>query len=367
MKILAIHTGAEDSNTPSPVDIWRIWRPLRELKKHVDWEIHEQPSVIKEIDKYKDSKEFTPEEMEKSYDHLKQYDVIWASYSSFLNPMTFVLCLLLHEKEGVKLVVDIDDNVFSINRDNIGWWLKMDDDKTWDVQTVILKAPYITTSTKVLAAELRRRRSQPEDTVKVVPNFISKDYQSAPPDNGDVIKVGYFGGASHYDDVHQTGVIDALEKLMHENKQVHVYSVGIPFEQYLPKQRYHYLEGKRGHEWISDLFPSLQFDIALAPLTSSAFNRSKSDIKWQEAAIMRAAFVGSRMNPYVNTVRHETDGLIVDNTAESWYEALKRLVDDKDLRNKLAQNAKERVIKELLIENNWQTYQRAFKEIHDAR
>lgn len=355
MRLLALHNG----ENASAVDIWRILRPASVIKANTDWHITEQPAIIPAIDKYKSSDKFTEEEFAKAYEKLKGYNIIWASYSSFLNPFIFALCYMLHDKENVKLVVDVDDNVFSINPDNIGWWLRMSHEATHDVQTVVAKAPYITTSTEKLANELRKRRSLPPDTVKVLPNYISRDYPVCKPDNKDIVKIGYFGGASHFYDTHKTGFDEALVKIMHEYKNVRAYSVGIPFEFYLPKSRYEYIEGKKGHGWYRELFGTLQFDISCAPLMQNAFNNGKSNIKWQESSMMGAAFVGSDLPPYAATVKNGEDGLLVRNTEEAWYEALKKLVEDETYRRKLADTAQARVLKEFMIDDHWQ----AIKEV----
>lgn len=52
MKILAVHSDFGDTKKTKAVDLWRIARPIRELKKHVDWQIDEQETFIKGIEKF---------------------------------------------------------------------------------------------------------------------------------------------------------------------------------------------------------------------------------------------------------------------------------------------------------------------------
>ena len=81
MKILAVHSYLGDNDkTKSAVDGWRIKRPLDELRKHVDWQIDEQPTFIKGIEKYKNAKEFTEEEMERAFKNICKYDIVFSSY-----------------------------------------------------------------------------------------------------------------------------------------------------------------------------------------------------------------------------------------------------------------------------------------------
>lgn len=362
MKILVITSWNNPDKAVHAVDLWRSGRPFRELRKHVDWEITERPTIMKFIEKYKAKKDFTEEELQKTVEDLAQYDVVFASYTAFMHGMVFALCKMVGEKYGTKFVLDVDDNMFAIKKDNIGWWLHMSHEKTWELQTIIRNAQYICTTNEKLANELRIRRKQPTSTTFVVPNYISTDYKSE-PDNHEGIRIGYFGGSSHFRDVHNTGVIDAVRQLMHENKNIRFTSCGMPVEHYLPKQRYAYNDGASGHAWINKIFPSLNYDIAIAPLTQDDFAECKSDIKWQESAMMKAAVVATRVRPYEAIIRDGIDGMLVNNTQEEWYNALKVLVDDEEKRRAMGQAAYDRVHKDMLIENNWQAYKKMFEEV----
>ena len=81
MKILAVHSWlSKEDKYRSAVDGWRIWRPLNELSKHVDWQIDHQPTFINGIEQYKDEKEFTDMEMQKAFNVIKRYDIVFSSY-----------------------------------------------------------------------------------------------------------------------------------------------------------------------------------------------------------------------------------------------------------------------------------------------
>jgi glycosyltransferase involved in cell wall biosynthesis len=350
-KVLVVSSFHNPDKAVHAVDMWRSGRNIRELKKHVDWEITERPTIMKYIAKYKDEKDFTEEELEKTVNDLAQYDMVFGSYTAFMNNMVFALCKMVEDKYGTKFVLDVDDNLFKIKEDNIGWWLHMTHENTWDLQTIVSNATYLTTTNKHLADELAKRVKNPEN-IQVIPNYVSLDYKPQ-PDNHEGVVIGYFGGSSHYHDLHNTGVVNAVRRLMHEYRDIRFKSIGMPIEEYLPRKRYEYNGGVRGHEWVNKLWPSLNFDIALGPLTDDEFAKSKSNIKWQESAMMNAAFVGTEVAPYAETVRNGVDGYLVKNNEDEWYRVLKMLYEDKKLRQKIAKAANERVHKEFLIEDNW--------------
>jgi glycosyltransferase involved in cell wall biosynthesis len=362
LKVLVVSSFNNPDKAMHAVDIWRAGFNIKLLKKNVDWDITERPTIMKHIAKYKDEKDFTEAELKKTVEDLAQFDIVYGSYTCFMHNMVFSLCKMVEAKYGTKFVLDVDDNLFAVKQDNIGWWLYMDHDKTWDLQTVILNTTYITTTNEYLANELRKRRKFPPENVIVVPNYISKDYKNI-PDGHEGIRIGYFGGSSHYKDLHATGVIDAIRQIMIENKQVRFMSTGMPVEAYLPRKRYTYSDGCRGKEWIYELYPTLNYDISIAPLTVDEFAVCKSDIKWQESTRMGAATVATDVRPYAETIRDGVDGLLVKNGQKSWYKALKKLVDDEAYRKELASNAYKRVEDEFLIENNWIKTKQALEAI----
>lgn len=360
LKLLAVHgIGFVAMDKQKATDLWRISRPIDMLKKNTDWQIDEQPTFIPGIEKYKDKDEFTPEELEKAAQKLGEYDVIWSTY--FTNPTFYALLRAVHARYGTKFVMDVDDDLFAIKEDN-PIWLKLTHENIYNMQCMVRDVDYITTTTEAFAETLRSKRpDKPRESVVVLPNYISDDYKEGTPDNGKKVVIGYFGGSSHIWDIDKSGMVEAVEKLMHENKNVHFVACGFPIEKYLPKGRYTYIEGMPGTDWVDKVFPSLNYDIALGPLEESVFANGKSQIKWQESTRMGAAFVASDVGPYKD-LHNGVDAVLVENTQEDWYKALKKLVDKPELRKQMVEYAR----KELILwrlELNWRHHKEVFEKI----
>lgn len=365
MKVLAVHGIGWDKkklHKEKAVDLWRIKRPIDELKKHVDWQIDEQPTFIQGIEKYKDKDEFTSEELEKAAKHLGQYDIIWSTY--FTNPSFYALLRAVNARYGTKFVLDIDDDMFGIKEDN-PIWLKLSHENIFHMQCMIRDADYITTTTERLAHVIRERREQPPETVFVIPNYINDEYQHGPFDNNGQIMIGYFGGSSHYNDLHESGALDAVQKIMHEHKNVRFTTVGMVVDKYIPKARYTYNPGMQGRGWIDKIFPSLDFDISIAPIDGSRFSECKSNIKWQESTRMGAAFVASNIGPYAD-LHTGVNALLVKNTAEDWYKALNKLVESHKLRKTLVEQA-QKDLKFWRMEVNYPQLIEVFKAVHNFK
>ena len=354
LKILAIHSAySKNENHQSQVDHWRIARPLEELAKHTDWQIDHQPTFITGLEKFKTKEEFTAKEMEKAFKRLCEYDIIFSSYHA--DATAYTMLKVARDRAGTKFIMDVDDDMFSINPDN-PFWVKMTDEKCYWMQCMIRDNDFISTTTPILAKVFRDRREQPDDTVFVNPNYIPKLYQHPKFDNGDKIVIGYFGGSSHYQDLHETGVAEALEKLMNENKNVYFKAIGMPLDKYVPRGRYEFVDGKRGNGWINELYPTLNLDIALGPLYDNIFNHGKSNIKWQESTRAGSLFVASNIGPY-SSLKDGT-AILVENTPESWYKGLKQaLTDTTTLKNA------QKELKNWELETQWQSYKKMFETV----
>lgn len=365
IKILAIHSvHGDDESKKSAVDFWRIYRPLKELEKHVDWQIDHQPTFIKGFEKYTNAAEFTPEEMERAFENICQYDIVFSSYHA--DPTAYSMLKVAADKAGVQFVMDVDDDMFAVNPDN-PFWIKMDDEKCYWMQCMIRDNAWVSTTNKALADRFRDRRAGKErDSVFVVPNFLPSSYKHPKFDNGEKIVIGYFGGSSHYADLHETGVAEALKRLMIEDKRVHFKAVGMPLDKYVPRGRYTFQEGKRGSGWVNEIYPTLNMDIALGPLVDNIFNCGKSNIKWQESTRAGACFVASRIGPYATTLP-EGGTVLTENTSDAWYQALKSVVDDTALRKKTVATAKKHLKEEWCLENNWQRYRDMFLKVKEHK
>lgn len=360
MKILAVHSFLnENQNTRSAVDGWRIYRPLQELAKHVDWQIDHQATFIKDIEQYKDAKEFTSIEMQKAFNNLSRYDIVFSSYHP--DPTAYTLLKVAADKKGTQFIMDVDDDMFAVNPDN-PFWIKMTDEACYQMQCMIRDNQWISTTTERLAKVFRDRRKLPVGTVFVNKNCITDDYKQTPFENKEVV-IGYFGGSSHYADIHDTGISEAIQKLMHENKNIRFKAVGMPVDFYIPKKRYEFVEGKRGDGWLHELYPNLHMDIAIAPLADNIFNNGKSNIKWQEATRAGACFVCSDFGPY-NDLPDDVC-IKVKNNSDDWYNALKTLVDASE-RKKLLNRAKQE-LENWRMENNWQMYKKMFEKVKEFK
>lgn len=111
--------------------------------------------------------------------------------------------------------------------------------------------------------------------------------------------------------------------------------------------------------WASEMkdYPRMltHFDIGLAPLEDSDFNRAKSNIKYLEYSGCKVPTIASAVEPYSSTIENYKTGILCKTKGAvfiDWYKAIKKLVLEKDLRDKLAENANNYVKENFDIKKN---------------
>ena len=156
------------------------------------------------------------------------------------------------------------------------------------------------------------------------------------------IIIGYFSGtATHNADFEM--IAPALAKIMDENENVFVKLAG---RVDAPEQLRNYRDRLIFTPYVD--YKKLPFelrkaDIVLAPLQDTLFNCAKSEIKWSEASLVKTPVIASNIGAYAEMIEDGRTGLLAENTAEDWFKNIKKMVDDLQLRQKIADRAYEEV------------------------
>lgn len=164
--------------------------------------------------------------------------------------------------------------------------------------------------------------------------------------NGRAEIVFFYGSGSRSHNENFAILAPALAKIMrtHQHTRLRVFGpveLGVEFD--CMKDRVERLGFTAD---LSSYWQALaEADINLAPLTQSAFNDGKSEIKWMEAAMLGVPSVVSASAVYDDLLRHGEDGWIA-RTAEDWYPILDRLVRQPEERVRIGAAARARVLVE---------------------
>lgn len=153
----------------------------------------------------------------------------------------------------------------------------------------------------------------------------------------ETINIGYFSGSiTHNADFES--ILPALQEILQTYKHVELHITG---ELDLPKELECFKEQIHSHPFMDyKELPKLiaQMDINLAPLTNTLFNEAKSEIKWIEASLVKVPTIAANFGAFKERIEHRKTGYLCKSLDE-WKEALRTLIESKETRLEIANNA----------------------------
>lgn len=230
-----------------------------------------------------------------------------------------------------KLVYEIDDDVFSVEKVN---WMAYGTYGREDARDAVAHAAQVadlvTVTTEPLAEVMRRHNPN----VVVLPNCVPDALLRHERPRRDRLVVGWAGGASHALDVHL--VAPQLRRFLDRHPAAELHLIGTDYGPTIGRPR-------RFTEWDADpwgYYRNIDFDIGLAPLAGSVFDRSKSGIKALECAALGIPVVASDVEPYRGVVLDGVTGFLCRQEHE-WFKRLRELANDAAMREEMGRKARE--------------------------
>lgn len=266
-----------------------------------------------------------------------------------------------------KLVWETDDDLWTVDPTNVRAAKVFTEDLLSYLEPVVRVSHMVTVSSEPLAEAMRRFN----DNVHVIPNHIDGALLDVERPRRDRVTVGWAGGDSHERDLEM--VKPHLRRFFDRNPDVDLHTIGwgsqrAPHE--FPKHMrasvrpnpLHTLRLPYRHSgWspkVTDYYSKIDFDIGLAPLVPSVFNRSKSAIKALEYAALGIPVIASDVGPYQDFVEDGVTGFLVRRDHE-WCARLRDLTNDADMREAMGAAAKEKA-KAWTIQNGWKLWADAY-------
>ncbi len=252
------------------------------------------------------------------------------------------------EQNKIPFMMEFDDFVHHISPRNQGGYI------AWNPGTLYLhramemtrRAWGVTVATPQLARELFPYNG----AIYVVPNYLDKDLWSVPvmKRQDDKIRIGWAGGNAHADDLAMVNKV--IEKIVKEydgkvvfetmgmtrRELTGVFSMPPTTENSCPSCGFegglHHFPGESYRNY-PQVLGSRGWDIAIAPVIDNAFGNAKSELKIKEYATLGLPVVASNVRPYRDAQHHGAAVNLAD-TYDEWYEALKKLIDSREEREK---------------------------------
>ncbi len=260
---------------------------------------------------------------------LLDYDVVvgWRLHDEFF---TRVARLLADARIG--FVWDNDDNLAAIDvkgRPNHRYFSGLSGQRIFAEQCALMRLANIVTTPSAGLAQHYRETTGAD--VRVVENFVRLVAPRSAPREPQQLAVGWVAHVEHQTDIERLRLQDALGRLLERHPHVHMLTVGCGLG--LPSPRYQHikrLEFERLPNYVT------AFDVGIAPIADSEFNRSRSNVKVKEYAALGVPWLASPIGPYADLGEDEGGRLVPD---DRWLEEIERLVLDHKARRKLAKRA----------------------------
>lgn len=257
------------------------------------------------------------------------------------------------KKQGKTIIFETDDLVFDPEfLPFMHYYNSMgDEERAWyenGIGRELLGDPYVkhcVVSTEYLAEKVREKypdkkvfisfNKMGKDQVRWSQKAISRGVQK----DKDVIRLGYFSGSKSHD-ADFASIGDVLLEILKEYENTRLVLVGFldlderfsSFEHRI--ERIEFMSLKKLPEVIA------RVDIQLAPLEmDNPFCHAKSALKYFEAGILGVPTVASATDSFSRVIRHGETGMLA-GTYEEWYDALRSLVSDPILRDRIGKDAK---------------------------
>ena len=200
-------------------------------------------------------------------------------------------------------------------------------------------------STAVLA---ERMRAVGQGNVLVVENALDSEtltlIEGLRPRAADGRIRLFYGSGTRTHDSDFALIAPALLRVAHRHPTMDIVLMGelaLPPDLAALGERVRRLPGKPYGEYLALL---AEADITVAPLVPGAFNDSKSNIKFLEAAMAGVPAVCSPRSAFAQVIEHGRTGFLAEGE-EEWFDALDALAADPALRARLANAAREAVLR----------------------
>jgi glycosyltransferase involved in cell wall biosynthesis len=259
---------------------------------------------------------------------------------------TIVDAIRLYQKKGIKVVIDMDDDLSCIHPKNPAYRAYQTNNQHWKYANEACDIADLVTVTTMALAE----RYGSSGRVAIIPNFVPEKYLECVAERDELVTVGWAGYTpTHPDDLQTThgaitaalhnqkarflalGDSTALAKLSVRNRAPNGWKEGVSIAEY--------------PEFIA------QLDIGIVPLSSTPFNEAKSWLKALEYASVGVAPVVSPTPDNMRMV--EAGAALSASDPREWISQVRSLIVDQGKREGLAAAAKEFASKKTVEANAW--------------
>lgn len=325
---------------------------------------------------------------------FKQFDIV--HFHRQLGPFQMQESLIKElRRSGVIVIMDIDD-YWIPPKEHPMYGAAMHEKLPEKITSTFTLVDYVTTTTEIFAKEI----SKYNKNVHIVPNAIDMSHPMWKDEDTrktDKVRISWIGGSSHMKDLellkssmnilHNDESLKAKYQIVMcgydvrgfvtevdnngnvvQNRKIYPHeTIWNKFEEvftdnYNPKlipENYKNYLLKYENSTFKDFdiyesgyvrrwtLPLTQYgkhynycDVCLAPLAENIFNEVKSELKIIEAGLKKKVLIAQEFGIYKDLLENGKTGILIpkNKNLRGWYEGIKKVINDKDYREMLANN-----------------------------
>ncbi len=291
---------------------------------------------------------------EKKTTLVSHSDLLWCDVCLAIRPNSIYSQRIAEaaKKSGIFYVVSFDDDLLNLPSGHPeGWKRKFSLACLKCAKAIISPSPLI----------LGDYHNYSPDAKTILSNAIVEDCEiKAPHIIGNKLRIVYPAGRDHLELFNKYIKPILYDILAKYHKEVDITIIGV--EPKLDESEYknsiHLIKGM-SYEEYSSYMKNHDFDIGLAPLCRSPFAVRKYFAKYIEYAKYGIMGLYSDIMPYTLAVKDGINGVLVADSALAWKNSLVRVIQNKDLINRIVINSQQDVIDKYSIDSivtNFRTF-----------
>ena len=262
------------------------------------------------------------------------------------------------------IIFDLDDLLFQLPDNHPDRQSQHYTESLLPIMQSITDADCVTVTTSILKEQIQKYNNK----VIILPNYFDDSLWKLKspihePKKDKPIIIGYMGTESHESDIQYISPVLVNLLTQYSNEiEIHFWGAKPPNQllefvsvKWYPSLTYNYID-------FSNFFQKQKADIFIAPLIDNQFNRAKSPLKFFEYSALGAPTVFSHIDPFVNVITNNHNGLLAMNQDE-WYDHLALLIENNELREKITLNAQESIVENWLLSKNANQWELIYENI----
>lgn len=234
---------------------------------------------------------------------------------------------------GVAVVWDTDDDISAVTRGSEAWHRlggRRMIRRHFKQAVAAARSAHLLTTTNEHLAQVYR--GEGVEHAVAIENYLAPQDLAHRRKRHQGVVIGLTAAGEHEPDLRKMRFAETLDRLLERHDGVRVVAIGADIR--LKSHRYTHVRDVDHEQLIA---AESEFDVALAPLLDTRFNRARSNVKLKEYGAAGAMWLASPVGPYAG-MGEEQGGVLVGD--DDWLATLEAILEDADRRRALAARAR---------------------------